>query len=397
MSIHPALPTLSVKYEPFETKLTTHSKVNYVPFGELFSDRIDTEKYHIATVNNKRVYASMNTHLDISEFLHKTGEQSPVGVGSETVVDLNIRSSKEFTDFQLTADFKDMITEAIGKAIREGLNGGKLISATPHKFITYGEGDFFKEHVDSIHTPGQTLTAVFVVNSENNSCLCIDGKGYSEAGLYVFYHDVPHEVLEEYSGGCWRHSMTFDIVVDTNEIIPEVDDEEFVTELIERIKKTGAKKFGYFSPQLNTSEDDTSKGVDAYMQKIFEGYVKSSEQVQLRSPNGDYYHNRVTDLYKFLSPIGDSMMCDLTYEDEIVYETNNTRTRWGSFEEWSIRYDEYNDLIAIKDEYRLGDVLVLYTEFRQEKIMEANDEIILGNECLQGEIYEAVFNLFELE
>ena len=161
--------------------------------------------------------------LSIQKKIYQYGKDSKVGKGYRTVLDKSIRSSKEHTELLYEEKFLTYLRREVSKGLKT-LKAGTLRSLTPHKLVAYSSGDHFSEHIDSLHTPNQTLTCVVVLSTdwENHGeyDFTIDGKGYQslDGCMYLFHHDDKHRVEEVHSG--FRLSLTFDLVVDPLAEIP---------------------------------------------------------------------------------------------------------------------------------------------------------------------------------
>ena len=81
---------------------------------------------------------------------------SLVGKGKDTVLDINVRSSREIKSnyFKLSPYLEDVLAKETRKlfSVISVDNKNYRLNIIPHKIIIYSPGDFFAIHMDSIHT-----------------------------------------------------------------------------------------------------------------------------------------------------------------------------------------------------------------------------------------------------
>lgn len=335
---------------------------------------------------------------ELCEFLYKNGTKSKVGVGSETVLDRSIRRSKEYTTVVWGNDFMEYVTESVTRHI-EG-NGDELVKITPYKLIIYQADDFFKKHVDNVHTPGQNMTCVVeLVSDYEGKGLEIDGKFFNfkekHNKLIVFDHDNPHRVHKIEDG--YKVSITFDLQVKTsNTSAVSVD------KTIEKLKSLGVKKFGFFANHKYWGEQ-TIKGYDAAMCKAFKPHVKLLQKISVVQSNFGWIR------YELWNVIGDTGMyneVDDNYGNEFDYEgayydsdeefksTIAKNPKIEDLKEWSP--DTSFNGQCFHDDYKLGNVFVLASEAVERLIYKGKEDMYTGNQGFDGEIYDSEFILMEL-
>ena len=331
--------------------------------------------------------------------LHAMGDDSKVGKGSTTVLDKKVRSSKEFMSNKVkwAPKFLDLCVKKIGASLKK-MKAGQLKDLKPHKIVIYGPGDFFSEHMDATHIPGQNMTAVvelvteYEYEGDNGSLRVADNwlkSKDNEVSLVVFDHDLPHEVVKIESG--YRVSITFDLVVDP---LSNEDGKELVNTLL----KTGARRVGFFCSHKYLGDQDL-KGADARAAKMLGQFAKKTERLYLSTSDCVcWYHEQVWDLMNS-GPEAGSLMYNLEdYSDEEVCHGQYYDAPLGLFKTkpegmFEPNEDSLTDLI--RPEYCLNDVLCLWTPYKPQHTMKANDEVCLGNQGFYGEVHSCTFMLFE--
>jgi hypothetical protein len=340
--------------------------------------------------------------------LHRLGTDSKVGKGSETVLDKKVRSSKEYTgdgvywDQQFSLLVKDHVTKLLAK-----MNAGELVAIKPYKIVVYGKGDFFSEHMDSTHTPGQTMTAVVELCTDfEDGELMVDGKDMSGSGeqvkLMVFDHDLKHNVEEVTNG--YRISITYDLVVDSVTPVPSVE-EKVMSSVVDRLKALGVKRCGFFCTQ-RYFEDQKLKGADARVVEAFKPLVSKIEEHDLSTDDcRNWYHPNVWNA-KNSGPECGSLMYEVeSYTDDEEYPEEETyhgedydapsKPTTKSFPGvWSPSTDNSE---VFREEYCLGDVFVMWSPHTPKHSMKGNDEIHLGNEGFYGDVHENRFVVMTLK
>lgn len=361
-------------------------------------------------VGEKKVRLESTVSEKDCEFLHANGERSKVGKNDQTVLDEYVRKSKEYMSDKIDwdQDFIKYIRKEIEYSLRK-MNAGNLVSATPHKLIIYGEGDFFCEHIDSVHTKGQTMTAILELESWHRGGSFIVGKEKAKVKkgvrLIVFDHDIPHQVKNIHEG--YRVSISFDIVVRENEI-EKIDIEKRVNEL----RTLGIRKIGFFCAHTYLGIHQDLKGCDYRVVEAFRPYFTSEIKLlnlsmfDNRYSFNEWYHPKVWEVMNS-GPESGTVLEELDgdeeseeedeseeeseeedeSEDEIVYEEEE-KEMIDEAASWSPRKSDNNIFL---DEYSLGDIFVIQTPYNPKLVAKGSEEILLGNECFEGEVYSEMF------
>lgn len=352
---------------------------------------------------NMRIPVYSNPVEDMCKMLYDHAIDSKVGKGSETVLDKEVRSSREFSsgitwDEKFLATVKNNVEEAL-----ERMNAGTLSYIQPHKLVIYGAGDFFAEHMDSTHTPGQNMTCVVELISlwwnKNQEGLEINGKNYypedDDMTLYVFDHDLPHQVHKV--GGGYRISVTFDLVVDP------IDEKRSFENTVEKMKALGVRKFGFFATQRYL-EDQALKGSDARVVDAFSPFATYKRENLYTSDCRDWYLEDVWSVMNMGIECG-SLMCEVEElsddEEEPChgedYREPSVPKKVTPPESWEPKKDDGTLSRVIKDEFHLGDVFPLWSPHEPRHTMRGDEEINLGNEGFFGDIHENLFVIMTLE
>lgn len=330
----------------------------------------------------------------ICKILYAMGEDSKVGKGSKTVLDKTVRSSKEFmwNKVKWTTEFLNLCIDKVSASLSK-MNAGKLKDFNPHKIVIYGPGDFFVEHMDTTHTPGQNMTAIVELATEfdctnKNGSLRIgdtwlDSKS-DEVNVVVFDHDLPHEVPKIKSG--YRVSITFDLVVDPISDQKEDDGKELVDTLL----KTGAERIGFFCTHKYLGNQPL-KGADARAAKMLGQFAKNTKRLYLSTDDCvKWYHERVWDL-KNSGPECGTLMYEVedgSDEENDHYDAPDGLHKTKPVNEFKADVDELTDLC-------LNDVLCLWTPYKPQRVLQGDTEVYLGNEGFYGDVHSCTFMLFE--
>lgn len=403
-----ALNTKSYKYKEFYDVLNNRKGFS----SKQFTKPNEEERFCRIKVGNIYIPLFSDPSEQIFEMLYENGTDSLVGKGTNTVLDQKVRKSKEFASDLIQWDdkFISKCKEKISESLKE-MNAGKLVNLTPHKVIVYAPEDFFRDHMDSVHTPGQSMTAVVEIpmKYDKEEYLRVEGYSYDPVEgttLFVFDHDLTHCV---YPVENYRISITFDLEID-----PELEKLPKIDHIIDEWKSLGVKKVGFFT--LHTYfEDQPLKGVDARLFDLLIPHCKSSEKLNLKSfeeeeyiedeyvTKNNWYHPRVWRLMNN-APDAGRLMTEVYSDEEEEEEWCNKKIdepieweRWGGEEDsssWVVEKCQWSDVIA--DKYSLGDVFRLWTPVKSKLSMKGREDVHLGNEGFYGEIYESMFVLFEL-
>jgi len=394
--IHPSLPAKMGFDLPSITRLFDGGA-----FGGVYSTELDyTSK--IANITSLGALFTDPSEKVIKRFYDSPNfKESYVGKGDKTVLDKDARSSRESTDFKLDDDFDKYIAEKVKTGLAE-LNAGELLIMSPHKIIIYGPGDFFSEHMDSCHTPGQNMSCVVELVSEyetedDTGGLIVNGKDVMEGhdlekpSLCVFYHDLPHRVPKIELG--YRVSITFDLVVE-----PPKFDINFKEDL-DKMKELGVTRFGFFASHRYLGNNQPLKGTDDKIVKGVTPYTRSVRRIVMGCYENGWMHEKLNDL---MSDAARGLLWDVNDNEEDEGdegngkdEVQNQYSKLSFPKEFEKRYEQ-GRYDMIKDEYRYGDVFVCWTPWSDNQTHTSNEEIRLGNEGFYGEICENTFILFEI-
>lgn len=374
-----------------------------IGFLELFEKHIEelSEKGigKIVTKNNTVINLDIWPDVEDCNDLYEAGVKSKIGKYHLTVEDETIRKSREITSDNIlwSKKLSEIAHEYISKILTE-MNAGTLRKCTPHKILMYREGDFFNEHIDNIHTPGQSMTAILEVASEyTGGALVVDGVNYGEAGetgFYVFDHDKPHAVREVTDG--MRISVTFNLEVDpknlgnTDEVF-----EQYISQLVGKLKKKGVKRFGFFSSHLYLDDREKKqdlKGTDAIVCRLLQKYAKLEMLDLFTDTCTRWYREEVWELMNSGPEAGHLLYeadCTPDYCIKPMYGEEPTEDKW----------EEQNDTMTeiVKGKFCLNDVYCLWSPWRPRLYQERNEEVWLGNEGFHGEVHDCRFFLFEFE
>jgi len=377
-----------------------HTQLKYNPFQVALRVRLDDDSKRFVPVGlfpSKQVQSILYTH----------GTDSKVGKGSETVLDKNVRRSKEYNDLIFEPGFLDTVRSKVVEGLKV-LKAGELRDLNPHKLIIYGPGDFFSEHMDSVHIPEQTLTCVVVLSTEwkndQNCDFIINRKEYTstDCSMYLFHQDDTHEVPEIEEG--YRISLTFDLVVDPTQVTEE--DVKMVQELVERIQSTGARRFGFFACHTYLCEEQNTYKLKGDDQRLVQAIKHCLPNVSMEilnlieSDNYDWCH---PDIHNFVlrssacSSLLREVYSDSDSDSHCDYPNPSVSSPRDFEPEFKAREDSSNEFAFVKDSYKLGDVLVLYSPHKPKMTYHGNQEIHLGNEGFFGSVHENVFFLFQIE
>lgn len=398
---------------------------------------------------NKTTLTNTFISPELFQSLYPNLPKSKVGKGSFTVLDEKVRKSRETTKFACPRSFLDCLSSQVQSMLVD-MGAGELVSLKPYKVIFYDKGDFFSEHMDSVHTKGMNMSCVVEFPSEcpssvemqedrahyecppsverqedqeddeksnmsqnsdehTTSALVIDlenAPNYPhDSTVHLFYHDVRHEVEK-----CDEHrvSITFDIIVKGSEEKVEEEKKQNMDSFIENIKKEGVKRIGFFTEHTYMDEDQDSKevrnykGFDHILFSALKSYLKDHEELSLQTEDlRNFYHPTVWDA---MNKGPDSLRLMQGYEsgnEENGPDNQNRHTYKEKHftSEFKHKIQEAGNAWeeVFKDYFCLGDVFVIKTWHTKAKVThKGNDEIYLGNEGFEGVISENLFVLMTL-
>lgn len=374
-----------------------------VPFvNQIVSKRIPALRENLVWYDTFCIVASSEMSYDNCETdkypkrLYEYGKSSMVGKGADTVFDAKVRKSVEFTEFEMDGKCMTHIKSKVEQMIKS-MNAGSLVDITPHKIVLYKKGDFFAKHIDSTHVNNQNMSCVVEIPSKwSGNGLIIDGQIYTgdnNMNISVFDHDIEHEVAIVESGV--RISITFDLVVDPVENFNLNDDEMKmeINSLVNMLKENDMNTIGWFSSHVYMGRQGP-KGIDAKILDLFDSFIVSFKRQSLykSSTNDQWVTQAVNNVY-------------MENAGELYRETSGTYTE----EQCIVKNEEINTIpfcnyeppeecYSIFDQSQcLGGIFVMHTPRRTKHILSGNDEIHLGNEGFQGDVYENVFFTMKLQ
>jgi hypothetical protein len=464
MFIHPALSIkktyeISGFREMFGSSLKSHCQILPDEFDDVIMTILLSCSEELVEIDANS-FLGWNTKL--VEKIYKNGIQSKVGKNSETLLDESIRKSKEYTDIIINPKYLDFLKSHI-QTILSIMKAGTLINIKPHKFIIYGQGDYFNEHMDSVHIVGQNMSCVVSFKSHwNSDGFEVNGVKYKSSNnseLFMFYNDVHHKVHKINSG--YRCTITFDLIVEPYTYVPMIMSNTIST-FISNLKNIGVNRFGFFTCHTYFGNQKL-KGYDAKVANIFQEYSDNNPYNDVitytklnltTNDNIKWYDDRVYRIFK-MSPGFGSLLHEIEEEcencgcEECECETDECETDECETDECETDECETDEceickcekcgcrkcecgkdecensenvehsykhlkkstnmefpksrtdliemtpnFICIKDEYRLGDVLVLTSYTKPKHIYRPNEEVHLGNEGFFDNIYENMFILF---
>ena len=364
-------------------------------------------------INEIPIYNTMSN--DKIENLLKYTNASLVGVGSETIHDEKIRSSNEITSEHISLNpvFENLIKTMVTTMAKE-LNHPTNVIPKLYKLIIYKEGDFFKEHIDSVHEDNMIMT--LSVQLDTNSLggeLCINGEPLdrpesNHISLILFYNDIKHQIGEVTKG--YQISLIFNIVQDQDQS-PIIDDnyKTLFKQGISKLKDKGINKIGFIANHLYMGDEIKGhmlKNTDKIGYELLKLYSKEIKFinvcVEADSNLINCFHEDLMPIMSLSQAFGslyfehsgkdDEEAEDDEEKEEVSYSSyNNT-----SYDHIKINYDVDNKYHVIKDEYLLGDVIFLKSKPLDKKIYKGDDEVYLGNGGFVGNIYENLAIVFYL-
>lgn len=369
------------------------------------SFKVDSKEY---TLNNIQVPP------EVFNQVYPLLTQSKVGKGAFTVLDEKVRRSREipFSDSSTRLDefFQVYMTTQVRKMLLD-MNAGTLTSLTPHKIVFYDQGDFFSEHMDSIHTPGQNMSCVVELceshpsdsNKTNKSCLIIDGKVIDNfpdsCSITVFYRDIPHRVEKTDKH---RVSITFDLVVEKDPVINEK-----VQIMIEDLIMNGVKRIGFFT-EHRYIKDEPFRGGDHTLFSSLEPFIKKHERIPLQTADRSLFFLPIVWNAMNMGPECGVLLRDKEYDEEEDPEEDlkkNDRSVIHNYKKktyipgsvFTPEKPSYDCERVFRREFCLGDVFVIETENANPRIVKESDgEDYLGNEGFYETVQENLFVLIEV-
>jgi predicted 2-oxoglutarate/Fe(II)-dependent dioxygenase YbiX len=393
-----ALP--NVGYESKESKSLFENCHSYQCRYNFFPDSTKS----IATIHGSSSDLSITISAKPSEdqckILYDQAKPSMVGKNDKTIMDEKYRSSREFTsdEFTLTQEVLTRLFLDTSQLVSE-YPGCRLLSCSPYKMIVYGLNDFFRPHIDSCHDKTHSMTAVVLLNTsfEGGSFYVCEGESpLSPGGLIIFDRGILHEVKQVTKG--YRISFTFNLEIDCK-VNPSTLLQSYVDTIVKAMKKLGVKRFGYLS-KASYENTDFVRGSDAYIHQLFEPYVSNVKEVCIYADDGG---DGVQSCYKWYSRLvwdqkcsgpGSSIAVREQYiEDGLTYETRQFRKKPFP-DEWEPDTDNW---CIYRPKYCLGDVFLLWSDGVHFLSGKANDNVWLGNNGFDNNVYGDVLFVMTLK
>ncbi|KAK2764503.1 hypothetical protein FQN54_009198 [Arachnomyces sp. PD_36] len=185
-----------------------------------------------------------------AETIAKLSHQAPFGMGSETIVDLDVRKTWELNPNQFKTANPSWVQalEEIVENVKTELGVNSEVEAQPHKMLLYGEGAMFKPHKDSEKAPGMFGTLVICLPSEHEGGQVHLTHGSKEiifdtakssrfdASYLAWYADITHEIKPVTSG--YRFVLTYNLIQNGTGDPPLAEDAENKKAALQKIIST---------------------------------------------------------------------------------------------------------------------------------------------------------------
>ncbi|HNF12667.1 MAG TPA: hypothetical protein PK453_03290 [Leptospiraceae bacterium] len=188
--------------------------------------------------------------------LEKFFSPAPYGKGEETLVDRNVRSTKELNPERFSLnnpEWKTSMDKAVQEtALRLGLGKSK-INYSLCKLLLYSEGDFFLPHRDTEKETGMFATMVIALPSvHSGGDLLVTHNGRTEkfsfssrkylyqAGYAAFYADCEHEVGRIKKGA--RLCLVYSLKMADLKTPPDLQSQSYQIELAEALLRKARMK-----------------------------------------------------------------------------------------------------------------------------------------------------------
>jgi len=363
---------------------------------------IDVEK--IGKINGKNI--SPENYSEI----YKECYSSLVGINKDTVLNRKIRSSKEITmdKLELNKDFCEILQKEVDEMLCDLIHPHK-VKLTPHKLVCYGPGDFFKEHIDSVHKNNMIMSLSvqlppsFTIENrhfyEKGGNLVVNGvklplPNKSRARLTLFYHDQKHEIIPVNYG--YRASLVFDLI-QLNDTFPTPDYTSSFLNGIDKLRKQNVTKIAFITNHNYIGQNISSitlKGIDKIGYDLFTSVCSKVYLRNICSNNSQQYYcqellpifqieDSFSELYRNID--GNDSDDDIT--DKYKNYIDNNMLAIDKYDQIKLLFDENLTYAAVSNEYLLGDVVFLQSSKFSVKIYKGDRDIHLGNEGFYGDIY----------
>jgi hypothetical protein len=369
--------------------------LNYNPYNQ--------EVMTVSLREEKLTIKSTSIRADICKRLYESGKESLVGKGKETVLDRDVRRSRELasSEIEFGQDFFAHLIDGVRRCV-EKMGAGNLVRLTPHKLIIYGKDDFFSEHMDAVHTPGQTMTAVVIFQTEHEGgSLEVSGANFKAGpSVVVFYGDQPHQVHPVTNG--YRVVLTFDLEIDPLRPQEAIDGEtafkpESVSQVVDRLKRMKVKRFGFFATQRYL-EDQQLKGDDARTVEHFRPFIDDEvERLDLMTKDCRNWYDPSVWEFKNSGPDSGRCLIDYYSDEENEPEDYSKPQVPAKNEAIPDSWCPGDERHVFRDEFCLGDVFQLWSPHLPRLSQYGDTEIHLGNEGFFGEVHQNLFIVMTLK
>ena len=364
--------------------------------------------------------------------LYDAAVQSAVGKGEETVVDEDIRSSREITtdSISLEPKFAAWVAETVADAGTD-LNHPVPMVARLYKVVLYAEGDEFHYHMDAPHSGGMIATfsvELFAGEREGGELQFkdIDDQPHATKNLItwsLFYHDVKHRVTKVEEG--WRVSLVFDVFESG---VPKgmlARRQKKAQAALLRMKREGARRVGfmlnhtYMEPteiELEPLEQRLEQKMPKHLAELTARFLSTTRlkgwdramyhffQAQGLEPrlvrtcvddNGNVFDRRLVAIF-YLNDAFDTLFRHREHDQPDPEEEEDA---WDQREKDGLpegvltrslepRLDPSGQYEAVAESCLMGDVVFLRSDAASKKAWVGdNEEVHLGNNGFQGVIH----------
>ena len=384
-----------------------------------------------------KMYSATLTAPEVQELLDlDVVQESNVGKGRETVYDPEVRSSHEVLGkfVVLSEPFENMLRKEVA-ALSAELCHPCHVEPRLHKLVLYQKDDLFSSHMDAPHTGNMvmTLSVQLYVNSTNGEESKDGGElvmdmeqetmpnatASQNISMTLFYHDQMHSVNRLQSG--YRVTLVFDVLHDGNALIGSPFD-AFINTFnkgILKLKKHKTRRVGMLLRHKYISDDEQVaftqlKGMDRTMAELFRRVCKANTvkviHVCIEINRGIYAREllpvmQLSESFRALLHYREEEE-DLDADNEIDQQHLLTTLEPSDYNYYrgerlktdvpQMRWDEKGEYKAIASNYLLGDVVFLASLCHARKDYEGSEEVHLGNEGFDGEIYSDLAVVGEL-
>lgn len=371
--------------------------------NKFMSSRFKEWEKRICTITIDNALLELNNDPDEKqiESLIEISNQSLVGKGKETILDEKIRKSREIKSDIITLDpkFIKLVNREASK-LRKSIGIITKIDIVLHKITIYEKNSFFDTHLDSEHKKDQVATLSIELSTDYSEGQMeingeiVDKPNKEELQFTMFFTDTPHKINKIGSGH--RISMQFDIIQTERLTRTVVGFKRFIKTGIVKLKEKKVTKLGiplnhiYFVDDVTTVKNISLKGRDKL---AYDTLLEHADKIEIC---GIIIQNEMICREEILNILKLSSAFKALYDKcENEYEKNSNKSeqvKYNSYDEIILKYRDDSKFIAIKDEYLLGNVVFLNTNYKCKYLYEGIscdddcNEVTLGNEGFYGKI-----------